>query len=569
MRCLQIFFTVRSMRHICAFAALAVVLFHSPAYADSTFLLQLGSSESENQAIQKWNDIKSKNADVVGKLSLHVAQVVTGPDNSITYRTQAGPIASHDQAATMCSTLQGNGVDCYVVETAMFTGEQAAVASAPAVTAPAPAPAADAAPPAAADAPPAQPAADAAVGTVPVTEVQAAPKTEKPGFFSRLFSGTPAKQPDAAQPAAAASTAVPATETAVPVQPVTVAAEAPPALASAPAPVVAETPAAPAAPPPAPEHASASGFLGYLAPEPAAAPAPAPAPVAEAAPAPIPAPVPAHASTFGFLGYLAPEDMPKAVPAADTNAVGNVKVAEAIRVPLGSGRSHKKIVVASLPAVHGLGGLPSQKTGKNYWAQLSYFADEAAAREFYEEFRAAYPQFSDGVRVRITRPYAIASRAGRVSLRVGPFAGTDDTRTICVAAHKQDLHCTIVRDLGTSAAANMQRTHVVTHSSDSDYHVAAAAQPAPFTNEGGASYWVQLGSFRSSEEGWDEWKTLQDDNAKLLGHVHATVTEPSTSSAARPMSRLRAGPFASEASAESFCSKLEGLGKDCIVVNDK
>ncbi len=636
----------------------AALLMTAPARAESTFLLQFGSFNTEAQAEQKWTDIKTKNTDVVGKLTLHVAEVALPPDNTTMYRTQAGPVSSHDDAAALCGTLQSRGVECYVVETAMFTSEPlpsqalndtpptvvapastlpAATETAPVALPPSPVPAAAvmSAPPAVMAAPAVIPspnvgsaamapaedtpmplsdesASASSSAIAPITVVEPAPQASKPGFFGRLFgrSSEPAPPPTQAAapaeatpaPAAVLATPVVAPSAATPAAPAAMAMAAPemaPSAAPADTPTIAYVPAPPpptlpSVPAPSGEEVAPGVILLPTADQSAPAPtaeaqkpgffgrmfgssAPAPAPVAVAAAEPVvPAPVaplptaiaaPAAPSTptvapiTSMPAFTTP---PVVVPPAP-NVVGNVNVAEAIRVPLGSGGGGPSKPLAKLPPVHGLGGFPSAPNHKSVWAQISYFADENEARSFYESFHAAYPQFSDGVRVRITRPYS--SSAGRVSLRVGPFAGTSDVRTICAAANQRGARCTVVREISNSVAANTPNRRAAYSTAFDDRSLAAASPSADDTHN--ATYWVQLGTYRSPDTAWDNWNDLKDDNKKLLAHVHATVTTPPMSSASRANFRLRAGPFVSEVSANSLCNKLQETGASCIVLNDR
>ncbi len=560
----------KSVRHLKVAFLCALVLFPLSAHADSTFLLQLGSFDSEAQASKKWEEVKGGNADVLGGLNLHIAQVALPPDNTVSYRTQAGSLPSRDQAAAACSILQSRHVECYVVETALLTTEQ-----------------------------------------VP-TQASAAPQPSSPPV-QNLAAAPAAPMPILAEP-----TPSPANTTAIPYATTTAPSEI--SLSSDPNAVTAPLPT------PTPIHAPLQGNLAQEITTPPVHNAPTAAP-AQAAPVPeviasapsasvasgqevapgifllpaspsdtaaSPAPVPpSDTEKPGFFGRLfgtshAPKsatsdyDVSAEAPASPTaapvpfvsaappanNTVGNVHVAEAIRVPLSSGKKHN-LIVPNLPEVHGLGGLPSQSTHKTYWAQMGYFSNETAAQNFYQDFRAAYPQLANGVRVRITRPYESTSSVGRVSLRVGPFAGTNDVRTICIAASRRGLRCSLVRDLGLSAATeNGINNHFYSHSRTVNH---SGLSNSPFSSpfSGGSKYWIQLGTYPSQRDAWNEWKALQEEHQKLLGHVRGDVASPAMSSAVRSTYRLRAGPFMSNGSAASLCSNLQSSGVSCIVFSDQ
>lgn len=488
------------------------------ASADGTFLLQLGSYDSQSQATRKWDDVKSKNADIVGSLSLHVAEVAVPPNDSVAYRTQAGPLPTRDQASALCDQLQSRSVDCSVVETAMFTANQPATQAIP-------------------------PTLEAASSAAAEPSVETPPGISAPPLADTATQVTP--------PAPPASTPI----ASIPVAPTPVAPA--PVAQSAAAPAPAAVPPSHIVPGREPRALGADTAAAVTPPAPVATP---PAPVeVPAAPVANDAVPPPPEAKPGFLDRMFGSS---SKPAASSPA-GQVEVAEAVRVPLGSGQSQTGMkMVPGLPAVHGLGGLPSQNTARTWWAQLSYFSDEMAARNFYESFRATYPQLSDGVRVRISRPYQ--SSAGHVSLRVGPFAGTQDVAIICRAASLSGARCGIVRDLG--GAADTAPRHRISYRLNSSEHEGLSGDAPRMVF---AAYWVQLGSFRSEDEAYDQWKSLQEENNKLFRHIHANVKAPAMSSSLRPVYRLRTGPFPTQSAANALCGDLRAHGVGCLVLADR
>lgn len=514
----------------------------------STFLLQLATSDSRSAADKKWNDLKSKNTDVLGSLSPHVAEVSLPPDNKVSYRTQAGPIASRDQAENLCATLKGRGADCFVVETALFMGSTSVAANAseelpvtnernsvpirPLTTLPEPQPLpvmempTEPPPSAAPESLPwtkRHPIAPIVATDTSVTESQSASQSTE----DKIVPGREPKFLDAQIVPMQAPSPV-----AVPTVPIQPHSSTPIEVAAAPSP--------PALLPPPSQN---PGFFGRIFG--VSSPSPAPS----APPPPVPPP-----SSFTYN------------PATTMgNVKGNVNVAEAIRVPLTTGKhGRKKPAILHLPPVYGLGGSPSENGQKSYWTQLSYFYDEMDARSFYEEFRNAYPQFSQGIRVRITHPFS-SRREGRVSLRIGPFATTKDSRVICTAAGGRGLRCTIIRDLGSSSAASTKRVRVAPASNYDN----RARQSSNETAQNRILYWAQLGTYSSASEAWDDWATLKANNKKLLKRVKARVSTPRMSSSLSSLYRLRTGPFASETQAEAFCTQLEAIGSNCIVLDDQ
>ncbi len=528
-------FLLRSFTFICVIAALAA----PQAQAASTFLLQLGSFDSETQASQKWDEVKAKNADVLGSFSLHISKVSMPPDNAVSYRAQVGPVDSYDKASKICTKLQNNGNECYIVETALLADETSAPATA---STPTPAPAASSETP-------------APVATETVTDVVVADRAPK---FLDDESAPAATTVAQAQPAPAApvAQAVPE-ENAFP--------HATKAMVAAPAPVVTSTPAAPETV--AQNDATASSPGAYVpGREPkfldddmsASQPAPV---VAAAEPAPA---APAPSEKPGFFGRLfSSKSSTPPSTVSGTEPAGNVEVAEAIRVPLTKDNSTSSAKYA-VPAIHGLGGLPNQTMDKTYWAQLTYFTDEAAAHSFYDQFHANYPQLTDNVRVRVTRPYSYINRPGHVSLRMGPFATIRDVKTLCSVAAQQHLRCTSIKDVGSSVAANLPRT-VATKTAS--IYAAASSATIVSSNKSGV-YWDQLGTYASADEAWDRWQSITEGKKKTFGKIKATVTTPQNSSADHPVYRLRAGPFTSEAAANSICNKLSNVGENCLVISE-
>lgn len=316
--------------------------------------------------------------------------------------------------------------------------------------------------------------------------------------------------------------------------------EAPAAVAAAepPPPPVAPPPPS-SAPVPPPESIAEQQMAEAAVPEPVAAPEP------------IPVPKPEEESP-GFFGRLFGSSPPKASSAE--GVVGSVDVAEAVRVPLSNEgeRAPRARAVPVIAQVHPIAGSPGASTARTFWAQISYFRDEAQAMSFYRQFSDTYPQFTEGVRVRVTKPFSSHS-GGKVSLRVGPFAGTDDVHAICGAASRWSARCTVVRDLGSSTAAGK----------GSVPRGIRAEAPA------GETYWVQLGTYDTEEEANEIWDDIKGRHRKLVKNVRSTVTTPPSSSAARQLYRLRAGSFRSADKANGFCRRLQDVGVDCLVVNDR
>lgn len=90
------------------------------ASAQTVFMVQLGSFESERAAQQHWTELSAKYPDLFDNLRYTPNEIVSKPDNFISYRTQAGPIPTRAEAEELCTILAENDTECYVIETAMF-----------------------------------------------------------------------------------------------------------------------------------------------------------------------------------------------------------------------------------------------------------------------------------------------------------------------------------------------------------------------------------------------------------------------------------------------------------------
>lgn len=516
-------------------AIASTLMFSTPAFAASVFLLQLGTSDSESQATQKWEEVKAKNGDVLSGLNLHVAEVVLPPKDAPSYRTQAGPIASREQAAKLCSTLKDRDVTCYVVETALMTSE---------------APTEEAKPQ------------EAKEELKPVANEQK--HTEDLAEESDAHNNDPDYVPP---PVDSGPVIISGNGSVISAAPATIA-SAPEAVATEeepPAPVI-KTRKQPKAETVVADTNDEAGdhvvpgrgprFLDENDTRPAPAKAVAAQPVVQATAEPQPQPQPTPTESRGFFGRLFGSNPPK--PSDTQGVTGNVNVAEAVPVPL-SDEAHPtpSRMVPVLPQVQGLGGSPSSAADKTLWAQISYFQDETQALNFYREFSAKYPQYTDGVRIRITKPFTATTVSGKVSLRVGPFAGADDVNTICSAAAKWNAHCTMVREIGSATVTTPTGRH-----GEHGKHAATSKDNLRGT------YWVQLGSYTSLQEAWDTWNDIQGANAKLVKNVKPNVISPPLSSSEVATYRLRAGPFVTEIPANNLCTRLQAVGTDCLVVND-
>lgn len=537
---------------LCGAATVSLITINTIAFAgpDATYVLQLGSFDSKEQAEQKWQELKTKNPDALGKLSLHISEISMTGDNKVTYRTQAGPVDSHAKASEICGKLFEQGNECYVVETAMFAQESA-------------------------------PASGNAAETEKVTTVYTPPQ-QQAGTSLQMSQGD---QPVAGRgPQFLDAGSQPQVQAAPAAQP-----QQAPAYASTQTQAAADnedqntSPAAERNPNsflfghPARHHTAVAQTTAMEQPAPEPTPVPASKPgffsgwFGSSAPAPTPAPV-----TVAPVAPVAVTPVQTA-PAAGGDVEGNVNVAEAIRVPLTQDNTTpapQQHVVAVAPPATPQANMPAPDSNGVFWAQINYFPDEASAHSFYEEFRNTYPDISDGIRMRITRPYAYANARGRVTLRMGTFATAGDIRAICAMASQQNLNCVSVKDaspVGAGTAYQSKSTgnlaeafpSVSSPPSSSGAHFLDAPQHVD-----NVAYWVQFGSFSSHDDAMDKWKDMQKSNKKLLSKLRPSISEPEMSSSDSHVFRLRTGPFNSRGIADSLCDKLSMHGESCIVLGE-
>ena len=105
------------------FFSLSILTLPLAASAETVFMLQLGSFDSEKKAASHWQSLVSTFPDLFDDLNYSPNEVLMKPDNFVSFRTQAGPIPTRDEAEGICDALVRSGYECGVTETAMFYGE--------------------------------------------------------------------------------------------------------------------------------------------------------------------------------------------------------------------------------------------------------------------------------------------------------------------------------------------------------------------------------------------------------------------------------------------------------------
>lgn len=446
------------------------------AHAQGSFLLQLGTFGTRDDATQKWEQLKAANGDIVGRLQGHIAEVMLPPDNIPTYRTQAGPVETRKDAKALCAALMERNVECYVVETAFaatdlvpeMTVDNTSNAQSPLTVATADVPphseiaaVPDAAPAAPSNVMYKAMAPQDIISTSDVTPVQAA-QPEVPAAASSTASAAPAVMPD--------TVIVEGTPT-----PVT----APVVAASAPAPAVVQMPKEDEGKPQDDEP----GFFGRMFSSDEGSKAPESLEpkkteiktasskysnpnlvkksgyfrgtfrfndkdvLSDEKPVETKTAATSEDEKPGFFGRMfGAEEEKKETPApavatdaatqapAPVTIKGDVQVAEAIRVPVSTYNDKSAVKYELVDA-------SAQGESGTYYVQVSYFNNEAGAYKFFKDMKDASAGALDDVRIRITRPFATDRQ--RASLRIGPVAA-GNMNAICREAQARTLRCTSI-----------------------------------------------------------------------------------------------------------------------------
>ena len=84
-----------------------------PAPAINGVRVQLGAVGSEDAAQKEWDRIRKANSDILGSVGPAFVRADLG-DKGVVYRIQAGPLATADAAADLCSKLKTRNVGCFV-----------------------------------------------------------------------------------------------------------------------------------------------------------------------------------------------------------------------------------------------------------------------------------------------------------------------------------------------------------------------------------------------------------------------------------------------------------------------
>jgi len=598
-----------------SFFLLGISAFSTISLADTVFMVQLGSYESDSKANAAWDQLKEENANLLEGLSHLKSRIVLPPDNKETFRLQAGPITNRVKAKKICATLRENKDDCFVVETAMFVGEQqfdvaditpdisdittTANATETAITAAGSSIAVGASnvldsitnaitSPFSSDKEddtdevteatakevlaPAEELAEAVTETEEAIEEISTTETFFPWLRRKRGAKRITRSLEAPTPIETSDIEVETVE------------EAEEAVEETKEEIAIVTPKRPLPKiekpevetqelPPTPVINKA--LLKQIKPVTQAPRIERPSRVRsrglESAVIMQPLPGVKKATKPNLNRFDKPVTIAKPItPATD----GSVEVAEAIPVPLSDiteatrAAGFEPKVKPNLPVFRGrkaLGwrGTPSQSfLQRSLWVKLNYFETNAKATNYWNELRRKQPELTKKLRMRLTQPYSQRRNGKRVSMQLGPFIEYKDVQALCKVAGKPGLICEIQRDTGVSAtkadrgAEDRPRT---------TSRRAVAQQKRRNIRNARTQFWAQMGSYRNRGDAMKVWGELKARHTELRGKA-PHLAHPAQSSSRRTVYRLRTGPFATRNAAQTLCSDLNSDATPCIVV---
>lgn len=204
----------------------------------------------------------------------------------------------------------------------------------------------------------------------------------------------------------------------------------------------------------------------------------------------------------------------------------------------------------------------SQDMQKTLWAELRPYKDAPTALGFWDSYRSKNPDFPV-VRVRVIQSYAQKLRGdGNVALRVGPFAKQEAIAYLCGQMKAmENLTCGQVTDMGISSS----QTNLRSRTMQGEANLATQAMMAQNAPEMQGTYWLQLGSYPSLAQAQNTWSDLKKRYSAAMAGMNPNISVPQLSSGARPIYRLRGGPFTTEVAATKACLAVKSAGGNCLV----
>ena len=256
----------------------------------------------------------------------------------------------------------------------------------------------------------------------------------------------------------------------------------------------------------------------------------------------------------------------------------DVKVAEAIRVPLTEGEDQQRsarVTVKALPNIKpvsapgGLDSYPDERddSGKG-WLTVGDFLNEEIATSFWGEVRISASKQAKKLRVRVLRPL-LASSDAKTSLNLGPFTSSSEAYNFCregIQARDRGLNCTFSNnepgadEFKKAAASPNSESYAAARQAS---RIRPVENPATVAGTLSKQYWVQVLSASSQIEALHQWEELKAKNDDLISGMRNSIT-PSIKD--KDTYVVRVGPIKDNSEAIKLCSKMQERSINCRVI---
>ncbi len=609
------------MRHSFAvILLLSTIVFTSPASADTVFLVQLGSFDTPDMSDKAWQEYSDKYPSLLKELTHMSSRIVLPPSNNEVFRLQAGPIISRVDAKKICKQLRKDEADCFIVETAMFVGEEinsqeiatktedtvetetpvkkssGNVGSflsgagnvfggiANAITAPfsASSVADKAATTAAITGKAVENVVDATTKVasnvaIAADDDEVLPWLRRGNEKSRIFRRAIPAEAQIAETKTKAKTKVKAE---VEVEPVD--AETDVSKRVADLLEVEETLQPPKAAVITPEvKANTQAVIARTSPARTRL-------KSEVIMQQLPDTKMVQKETAEIAEQVRKAVVTKApvsdayIPPATGTGADSVKVAEAIAVPLSDatsvarGRGLDTLENAELPIFKGTnkiagfrGNAASSKyMNKKLWVKLNYFADKSEANLYWQQMKRNYSSITANLDMRLMTPYAKRGKASnRITMQLGPFTSYRNVQQLCKAITKPGVICHIQRD-GSVNSEGQDGSKTSTKFANSQTASTSVTNKALQNKANKPSiFWVQTGSYRNRGDAMRVWNELKSRHGSLKT-FHPHLAHEALTKGEAQVYRLRTGPFATRIKAQELCKGLSSAETPCTVISE-
>jgi cell division septation protein DedD len=207
------------------------------------------------------------------------------------------------------------------------------------------------------------------------------------------------------------------------------------------------------------------------------------------------------------------------------------------------------------------GGLPS--SDRILWGQIKSFKDKGTALNYWQSLQQNHPAELGSLRMRLSQPYLQRNSGGTTTLEFGPVAGKEALMQICkLAVTNEKLSC------GVNQRAASRKGRYGSRSGKTRYQIKSSNKPIArhsSSSRRNAPFWVQLGSYRSRGDAMQMWNELSEKN-KALDGKYPHLARPVNKSTANSLYRLRTGPYVTRIAAKEICDRLARNNVSCLVV---